>query len=87
MEDRLQQVDADEESVETYTEKYPRVVYTEVFLDRHIVVVELKFPGCDMEECPKCHKQLISCGCLDDDDDTLDYLGDVYDDDCWQRRI
>lgn len=25
-------------------------------------------PGCDMEECPKCHGQLISCGCLDDED-------------------
>lgn len=26
-------------------------------------------PGCDAEECPKCHGQLISCGCLDDEDD------------------
>lgn len=22
-------------------------------------------PGCDMEECPKCHKQAISCNCAD----------------------
>ncbi len=21
-------------------------------------------PGCDNEECPKCHRQLLSCGCL-----------------------
>ena len=26
-------------------------------------------PGCDMEECPRCHGQLLSCGCLDDPDE------------------
>lgn len=25
-------------------------------------------PGCDMERCPICTGQLISCGCLDDED-------------------
>jgi len=25
-------------------------------------------PGCDMEICPRCLGQLISCGCLDDED-------------------
>ena len=23
-------------------------------------------PGCDMEQCPNCKGQLISCGCLDE---------------------
>ena len=26
-------------------------------------------PGCDMEECPKCGGQLISCGCLDSEEE------------------
>lgn len=25
-------------------------------------------PGCDMEKCPKCGGQLISCGCLGEED-------------------
>lgn len=32
-------------------------------------------PGCDAEECPRCHGQIISCGCLStDDDDDRDEL-------------
>lgn len=28
-------------------------------------------PGCDMEKCPRCGGQLISCGCLDEDNENL----------------
>ena len=32
--------------------------------DCNIKIGGIHHPGCDMEECPKCHGQLISCGCI-----------------------
>jgi hypothetical protein len=37
--------------------------------DCNVLVGGFHHPGCDTEECPKCHGQLISCGCLDDPED------------------
>lgn len=42
--------------------------------DRHpcgdcgVVKGEYHVPGCDVERCPICRGQLISCGCLDGED-------------------
>jgi hypothetical protein len=39
--------------------------------DCNVLLNNYHHPGCDMEECPKCCRQLISCGCLDDSEETL----------------
>lgn len=31
--------------------------------DCGIAYSNLHHPGCDLEECPKCHQQAIACGC------------------------
>ena len=33
--------------------------------DCNVVKGKIHHPGCDVEECPRCHGQLISCDCLD----------------------
>lgn len=34
--------------------------------DCHAIVGAYHHPGCDVERCPICEGQLISCGCLDE---------------------
>lgn len=39
----------------------------EVCHDCKATLGECHHPGCDMERCPRCGGQLISCGCLDEE--------------------
>ena len=34
--------------------------------DCNVVKGQLHVPGCDVERCPKCYGQAISCGCADE---------------------
>jgi hypothetical protein len=49
-------------------EKLPSIASDEDCHDCNIKAGGKHHPGCDMERCPKCRGQLISCGCLDEDE-------------------
>jgi hypothetical protein len=36
--------------------------------DCRVFAGEFHVPGCDVEECPSCHEQLLTCDCLGDED-------------------
>lgn len=40
--------------------------------DCNVVFGQLHVPGCDIEECPRCKWQAISCSCDDEEDDDQD---------------
>lgn len=55
-----------------YDKRYPKIPYgkSDLFPDNggrcHDCGVEIggfHHPMCDWEECPRCHRQLIACGC------------------------
>lgn len=55
-------------------EKLPAIPYTNEYIkgkhqchDCGVSVGNYHHPGCDMEICPQCGGQLISCGCLDEE--------------------
>jgi hypothetical protein len=56
---------------------YPRIPYGEEQRpwpagpchDCAVLRGQYHVPGCDAEECPRCHGQAIGCDCLDADDD------------------
>jgi hypothetical protein len=37
--------------------------------DCAVALGQIHVRGCDIEECPKCHRQLLSCGCQFDEDE------------------
>ena len=43
--------------------RYPGPPPTNECHDCMVPVGGYHHPGCDYEECPKCHRQIIGCGC------------------------
>lgn len=37
--------------------------------DCNVALGQVHHPGCDLEECPRCHGQAIGCGCRDDEEE------------------
>jgi hypothetical protein len=59
--------------------------------DCHVVPGQLHHLGCDLEECPACRQQLLSCGCWhdgvdedEDEDDELGAWGEDLEDESWR---
>lgn len=66
-----------------FNESYPERCH-----DCNCRVGHLHHPGCDVERCPKCGGQVISCGCAEEIDDEEDEENDDFEwksesDECW----
>ena len=48
---------------------WKQITHDKACHDCAVTFGQLHVPGCDVEECPKCHGQAISCGCADEEED------------------